>query len=84
MKKVKIAFVAEMLLENADGAIRTMFQIINRIPKDRFEFLFICGVPPKQTLDFEVFTLPSTTIPINSTYSMTLPFLIGKENGKKT
>jgi len=31
MEKIKVAFVADMLLENVDGAIRTMYQLINRI-----------------------------------------------------
>ncbi|MEM8909084.1 MAG: glycosyltransferase, partial [Bacteroidota bacterium] len=75
MKKIKVAFIAEMLVEDADGAIRTMFQIINRIPQHRFEFLFICGVPPKRQLDFKVVTLPTAPLPINNNYSMALPFL---------
>lgn len=83
MKKIKVAFVAEMLVENADGAIRTMYQIINRIPKDRFEFLFICGVPPKEKFDFEVLTVPTTPLPININYSMALPFLAERKMTEK-
>ena len=83
MKKIKIAFVADMLLENADGAIRTMYQIIGRIPKDRFEFLFICGVPPKGKFDFEILTVPTTPLPININYSMALPFLAERKMTEK-
>lgn len=75
MEKIKVAFIADMLLENVDGAIRTMYQLINRIPKDQFEFMFLCGVPPKQDLGFPTISLPTTPLPINLTYSMAIPFL---------
>ncbi len=39
MRKVKVAFFADMLIEDLDGASRTMFQLINRIHGNQFEFL---------------------------------------------
>jgi len=64
-----------MLLENVDGAIRTMYQLINRIPKDQFDFMFLCGIPPEKNLGFKTISLPTTPLPINLTYSMAIPFL---------
>jgi len=77
-KKIKVAFFAETLKANCDGAVRTMYQIINRIPKDQFEFIFICGDEKEVTagLDFETITLPAITIPFNRTYRLTVPYFV--------
>lgn len=75
MSKIKVAFFAEILIEEFDGASRTMFQLIHRIPKDRFEFLFIAGMGPEVIAGFPCVLLPSATIPVNRTYKMALPFL---------
>jgi glycosyltransferase involved in cell wall biosynthesis len=77
LKKVKIAFFAEILIEDFDGASRTMFQLIHRIPKEQFEFLFICGVGPDTIEGYECMTIPAVTIPINSTYKMAIPWFSG-------
>ncbi len=50
MKKIKAAFFAEILIEDCDGAARTMFQLIKRINAEEFEFLFICGAGPDQSI----------------------------------
>ncbi len=70
MDKIKVAFFADTLLENIDGAVRTMYQIINRIPSDRFEFLFIVGQKPEEDLKFKCIEVPTVTIPFNDTYKM--------------
>lgn len=75
MEKIKIAFFADILLEDLDGASRTMFQIIRRIPKEKYEFKFFTGVPPTASMDYEVIKVPNVTIPFNSTYKAALPFL---------
>jgi glycosyltransferase involved in cell wall biosynthesis len=72
-KKIKIAFFADILVKDFDGASRTMFQIIERIPKDEFEFMFFCGMPPKEDIGHEVFQVPSIPIPLNSTYKFAIP-----------
>ena len=76
-KKIKIAFFAEILIEDFDGASRTMFQLIRRIPKDRFEFLFFCGVGPDVLEGFECVRIPALTIPFNNTYKMAIPWFSG-------
>ncbi len=77
MKKVKIAFFAEILIEDFDGASRTMFQLIRRIPTDQFEFLFCSGVGPDTISGFENVRIPAVTIPINKTYKMAIPWFSG-------
>ena len=70
MSKISISFFAEILIRDLDGATRTMFEIIDRIDRDRFEFIFFCGVPPEEDIGFEVFHVPTLTIPFNKTYKM--------------
>ena len=72
-RKIKIAFFADILVKDFDGASRTMFHIIERIPKDEFEFVFFCGMPPKEDIGHEVFQVPSIPIPFNSTYRLAIP-----------
>lgn len=72
---MRIAFVADILIKDFDGASRTMHQIIDRIPTDRFEFKFICGVPPKDDIGFSVKSLPSMPIPFNTHYKMAIPYI---------
>ena len=83
LTKIKIAFFAEILIEDFDGASRTMFQLIHRIPADRFEFLFICGVGPDTLAGFECMRIPAATIPINRTYKMAIPWFSGGRLRKK-
>lgn len=76
MSKIKVAFFAEILYEDKDGASRTMFQLIKRIPTDRFEFMFIYGDGPDRLLQFESVRVPTIRIPSNRTYSLSIPSLI--------
>ena len=52
-----------------------MFHIINRIPKDRYEYCFICGEGPGGNFNFQVLDIPRITIPFNQHYSMAMPAL---------
>jgi len=81
MEKLKVAFFAEMLIEDADGASRTMFQLLQRIPKQQFDFLFICGVGPQYIFGFECFCLPA--FPLNANYKMAFPQLASDRLKKK-
>ena len=72
-KKIKVAFFAEILIHDFDGASRTMFQLLDRIPHEKFEFKFFCGVPPDKDLKSEVVSLPKIRIPFNWSYSMVIP-----------
>lgn len=75
MGKLRVAFFAEILIEDNDGATRTMFQLIKRIPHDRFDYLFICGVGPQHIGGFNVLRIPALTLPINVNYKMAVPAL---------
>ncbi|QRQ99898.1 glycosyltransferase family 4 protein [Dyadobacter sandarakinus] len=78
MEKIRVAFFADILIEEFDGASRTMFQLIRRIDPRRFEFLFICGTGPDTLAACECIRIPSLTLPFNNTYSVALPQLAGK------
>jgi len=79
MRKIKVAFFADCLIENYDGAIRTMYEIINRIPKGEFEFLFITGDAPQQDFHHEVYEVPSLFLPVNKNYKMALTFPVSNQ-----
>ncbi|MEJ2879818.1 glycosyltransferase [Pedobacter sp. GR22-6] len=83
MKKIKVAFFAEILFKDFDGASRTMFQLIERIDRKRFRFLFIYGAGPDEIADAECFKVPTIHLPINTNYTMALPSLAKKELKKK-
>jgi glycosyltransferase involved in cell wall biosynthesis len=74
LPKIKVAFFAEILIEDFDGASRTIFQLIKSIPQDRFEFLFFCGVAPKTTFQHEIYEVPTIALPFNKGYKMAIPF----------
>ncbi len=73
MQKIKVAFFADVLIRGFDGANRTMFQLIDRIDSNRFEFLFICGDTDFSVAPNEVIVTPSISLPINNTYRMATP-----------
>lgn len=77
-EKIKVAFFTDILIKDYDGAIKTMYQLINRIPDDRFEYLFFCGIPPKHNIGHRVVKVPSAIIPFNISYSAALPGLAKK------
>lgn len=76
---IKIAFFAEILIEEYDGAARTMFQIINRIDSERFSFLFVYGKGPEQIHEHASIRMPTLNTGINSDYSFSLPTLVGAQ-----
>ncbi|OOQ60661.1 glycosyltransferase family 4 protein [Mucilaginibacter pedocola] len=72
--RIRVAFFAEILTEGLDGAVRTMYQLINRIDKSRFEFLFIYGDGPDAIDGFESIQVPTLKLP-SPGYSLALPAL---------
>lgn len=81
-RKIKVAFFADILVKDFDGASRTMFQIIERIPNDRFEFMFFCGMEPTHEFPYQVFKVPAVRIPGNSTYKLAVPYFTGQKMKK--
>lgn len=72
----RVAFFTEILIENFDGASRTMFQLINRIDQHQFDYFFIYGNGPEKFRDFRSFKVPTLQIPANDDYSLAIPQLI--------
>ncbi len=73
---IKVAFFAEILFEEYDGASRTMFQIINRIDPNHFSFLFIYGKGPEQVNGHASMHVPTLNTGLNADYSFSLPTLV--------
>jgi glycosyltransferase involved in cell wall biosynthesis len=73
MKKVKVAFFADILISDFDGASRTMFQLINKIPADQFDFLFIYGLGPETISGFKSIHVSTLGIPGNKNYRFATP-----------
>jgi glycosyltransferase involved in cell wall biosynthesis len=68
MNKVKVIFFADMLIADFDGAVKTMYQLINKIPTDRFDFLFVCGIGPDCVAGFRCMRVFSLSVPGNKNY----------------
>lgn len=73
MNRIKVIFFADILIDDFDGASRTMFQIINRIPSAQFDFLFVCGMGPDRISGFKCLHVSSLGIPGNKTYRLATP-----------
>ena len=73
-EKTKIALFADVMTRHLDGVTHTIYNLIERIPKDRFEFLIITAVPPKEPLPWKTITVKKLNIFFNSSYSMGFPF----------
>ncbi|MGI6048222.1 MAG: glycosyltransferase family 4 protein [Petrimonas sp.] len=72
-QKVKTAFFADILIKDFDGAIKTMYQLIDRIPVRGFEYIFYTGTPPKHFFEHKVVRTPAIRIPFNISYKMAMP-----------
>lgn len=79
VKKIKVAFFTDILIKDYDGAIKTMYQLIQRIPDDRFEYLFFCGVAPRHNFPYRTIRVPSLIVPFNISYRAALPGLASRK-----
>ncbi|MVZ64265.1 glycosyltransferase [Sphingobacterium sp. DK4209] len=75
----KVAFFTEMLVEDFDGAARTMFQLINRINPNDYAYFFVYGVGPETFRNFQSHKVPTLKIPVNEDYAIALPQLAKKK-----
>ncbi len=78
-KKIKVAFFSDILIRDFDGANKTMFQLIDRIPESRFNYMFFCGMSSKDKTKYPIRKIPTITIPSNQTYKIALPNLYKAE-----
>ncbi len=76
-ERIKVAFFADILEENFDGVTHTIYELVKRIPRERFDFIFITPHPPKKesNFPFRVINCPSVGLPMYSEYRIALPFL---------
>ena len=64
-----------MLVENFDGAARTIYQIIKRIDTEKYEYFFITGSAPASNFPYKYYLVPSVDIPKNEDYKLAIPAL---------
>lgn len=76
---IKVAFFAEILIPDFDGASRTMFQLIDRIDRSRYEYSFYYGRASADIDGFDHFKTKTFALPVNDDYSIALPALNKKE-----
>lgn len=74
---IRIAFFADILVRDFDGAARTMYQIIDRKPS-HVDFHLYCGVPPADDV-FPFVKTATFAAPGNETYQISWPRRSRKE-----
>lgn len=77
MKKenqIKVAFFAEILIRDFDGASRTIYQLIDRIPKEDFTYMFFCGTAPTHDFEHKLYKTAAVTMPFNKDYKASFPY----------
>lgn len=73
-KRIRVAFFADILTRGLDGAIKTMYQLIDKVPEERFEFMFCTGTPPDEKMNHRILEIPSVMLPFNSNYTASFPY----------
>lgn len=79
---LRVAFFADILSKDFDGASRTMYQLISRIDSDKHEFLFITGhnkMEGDAAKTLLITETPSWSVPFQKRYRMSLPYLKSKK-----
>ena len=72
--KIRIIFFSDILIRNFDGVSNTMFQLIDRLPTDRIDVLFITSKCEVDEFPFDVVVVPSVVWPFQRAYSMGVPW----------
>ena len=75
-KKIRVALFADVLKENLDGVTYTLYNIIERVPRDRFELLFITPFPPTDLSKFPypVIVCRYIKVPLYGEYPLAFPY----------
>lgn len=83
-RKYRIALFTDILKENFDGVTYTLYNLIERIPKDKFEFIFITPYPPSPEVKFPypVIVCRYIPMPLYKEYLLAFPYF--DKNLKKT
>jgi glycosyltransferase involved in cell wall biosynthesis len=75
-KKIRVALFTEVLEANVDGVTHTLYKIIERIPKSKFDFLFITPYPPsdKAKFPYPIVECKSISMPQYKNYRLAIPY----------
>jgi glycosyltransferase involved in cell wall biosynthesis len=74
MRKIRVAFFADMIMDKHDGYSRTIQQLLRHIPSERFDFLFITGHPTMGLASkYKTVCIPSVVVPSTKHYKMAIP-----------
>jgi len=74
--KIRVAMFTDVLRENLDGVTHTLYNIIERVPRDRFDYLFITPYPPSENVPFPfpVITCRYVRFPMYGDYPLAIPY----------
>jgi len=75
-KKIRVALFTDVLKENLDGVTYTLYNILYRVPKDKFEFLCITPYPPTDLskFPFPVIVCRYIKMPLYGAYPLAFPY----------
>src|SRR5208283_2835590 len=75
-KKIRVALFTEVLEKNVDGVTHTLYKIIERIPKEKFDFIFITPYPPsdKAKFPYPIVECKSIQLPQYKNYRLAIPY----------
>ncbi|HNW30893.1 MAG TPA: glycosyltransferase family 1 protein [Spirochaetota bacterium] len=75
-KKIRVALFADVLKENLDGVTYTLYNILERVPRDKFDFLCITPYPPSdlKKFPFPVVVCRYIKMPLYGSYPLGLPY----------
>ncbi len=73
---IRVALFTDVLKENLDGVTYTLYNLIERVPKKKFEFLFITPYPPSEgvKLPFPVIVCRYIKMPLYGEYPLAFPY----------
>lgn len=76
---IRVALFTDVLKENLDGVTYTLYNLIERVPKKKFEFLFITPYPPSEgvKLPFPVIVCRYIKMPLYGEYPLAFPYFDG-------
>ncbi len=74
--KIRVALFTDVLKENLDGVTYTLYNLIERVPLEKFEFLFITPYPPSENvkLPFPVIVCRYVKMPLYGEYPLAFPY----------
>jgi glycosyltransferase involved in cell wall biosynthesis len=73
----RIAFFSDILVRNADGAMRTIFQLVDRIDENQVRYYFVTSHLNEPKLQGQV--LSSIRLPFHKKYSIVFPYFAKKK-----